>query len=58
MRMKRKKPPSGGRKLNREQTCIRIDSSLKELLETKGKELGLSFNSVVIYYLRLGLQSE
>ena len=41
--------------MEREQTTIRLPAELKERLQQEADKLGVSFNGLVIEYLRQGL---
>ena len=44
--------------MEREQTTIRLPAELKAALEKEAAERGISFNALVIIYLRRGLEAE
>ena len=42
--------------MEREQTTIRLPKDLKEEVQRKADEMGISFNSAFIYFLQKGLE--
>ena len=43
------------RKMEREQTTIRLPSDLKEQIQKQADEMGISFNGMVLELIRQGL---
>lgn len=48
----------GGKKMEREQTTIRLPVELKEQLQQEAERRGDSFNSTIIKFILLGLKHE
>lgn len=48
----------GGRRLEREQTTIRLPAKLKEQLAQEAKERGISFNAYVLILIDIGRQHQ
>lgn len=48
----------GGERMEREQTTIRLPAELKEQLQQEADKLGISFNGLVVSFIRKGLGLE